>query len=291
MVATVFTLAFLLVAVLAAIIGRSLHNEEDRRGAGILGICSAILAAIIFIASAATTVSANTVGVVTSFGRYMGTIQPGFHMLWPWQDVEEFGTRIQPLEMHDVPIRFEGNSGGDANMLVEWRIKSSSDEDVKRLWMDYRTFDAIQNRLVHSHAANALNVVLAGYTPAEGVSGAKLQEITDKVLADLNDKLANTGVVVDRVTIRGINPDAVSQDRINRQVQAKADLDRLSTTEQIAQKEADIARTRATTQTPGTLQQSCLDLTENWDASKHGPLPPTWNCGMGGNAVQTMPVR
>lgn len=269
----------------------SLTTHTKRRSLPGLGSSGSFIALIVVIVGSVTTVTANTIGVVTSFGRYQGTIGSGLHWLAPWSDVEEFGTRIQPLEMQDVPIRFEGNSGGTADVLIEWRIESDNEPAVKRLWSDYRTFEAIQNRVVHSNSRNALNVVMAAYSPSAGVSGGSLREITDKTLTDLKAKLGGTGVTVERVTIRQIDPDAVSQDRINRQVQAQADLDRTVTLQQIATKEAEIAATRATTRTTGTLQQNCLDLVGDWDVTKRGPLPATFNCAFNGEPAPVVVGR
>src|SRR5262249_18118772 len=263
------------------IVSRKIGDRRDRIGLSIIsGVLAATALIEIFIGSF-TVVSANTVGVVTAFGQYKGIVPAGPHLLAPQDNVEEFGTRIQPLEMDGVGIRFQGNSGGTANLLVEWRIQSDNEPDIHQLWSDYRTFDAIQNRILQSRARNALNVVLAGYTPNDGVSGANITKIQNDTLTNMRGDLQNTGVAVERVTVRQIDPDAASQDRINRQVQATADLSRMAINQEIADREAAIARIRASAQTPGTLSQSCLDMVEQWDAAKHGPLPATFDCGLG----------
>lgn len=277
MVAVVIACIVALAGIGALLVARGLTGE-DQAAAKIGGTAALVIAALIVGFASITTVGANKVGVVTEFGRYQGTVGSGIHWLAPWADVEEFGTRIQPLELQDVPIRFEGNSGGAADLLVEWRIKASDEPAVRRLWSDYRTFDAVQDRVVQSNTRNALNVVLAGYTPSEGIAGTALQPITDATLAGIQQRLAGTGVVVERVTIRQIDPDAQSQDRINRQVQAQADLERTETTKQIASREAEIAATRQRSQTPESLTYECLRITADWDAARQGPMPQTWQC-------------
>ena len=77
----------------------------------------------------------------------------------------------------------------------------------------------------------------------------------------------------------------------DKQVQVTADLSRLPIQQQIADQEAAIARTRATTQTPGTLQQNCLDIVAEWDASKRGPLPATFNCNFSGSSTPVIVGR
>jgi regulator of protease activity HflC (stomatin/prohibitin superfamily) len=279
-----------IIAAIIAIVGigmilgsRIVHDPDERSFVKFAGVTSLVVAVFVVLLGSVTTVGANKVGVVTSFGRYQGTVGSGIHMMAPWSDVEEFGTRIQPLEM-GVPIRFQGNSGGTANLLVEWRIEAANEAAIKRLWSDYRTFDAVQNRVVQSNTRNALNVVLAGYTPSEGIAGTALQPITDATLAAVQARLRNTGVIVERVTIRQIDPDQQSQDRINRQVQAEADLERTATTKRIAEQEAETAAIRQRSQTPSSLQYECIRVIADWDASRQGPMPQTLNCNFGGQS-------
>lgn len=290
MVAVVIASILALVCV-GAFIGAALADEFDRAPWVGTGVVTLVLAVITLLVGSANTVGANKVGVVTEFGRYQGAIGSGFHWLKPWADVEEFGTRIQPLEMQDVPIRFDGNSGGAADMLVEWRIEASDEAAIKRLWSDYRTFEAVQDRVVNASARSSLNVVLAGYTPSDGIAGTALRPITDATLAGIQKRLEKSGVVVERVTIRQIDPDAQSQDRINRQVQAKADLERTATTKQIAEQEAQIASIRQQSQTPSSLQFECLRIAADWDAGRQGPLPQTWNCNLTGESAPVIVGR
>lgn len=280
--AAVVIATIIALAGIAAWVGSRLAPPHERPawiGGGVGGL---VVAGIVVIAASVTTVPAHTVGVVTEFGRYQGVLNPGWHMLAPWADVEEFGTRIQPLDLPDVPIRFGGNSGGSADLLVEWRVETADEAAIKRLWQDYRTFAAIQTRLVHASARSALNVVMAGYTPSEGVSGTALQPITDATLTGIRERLTGTGVVVERVTIRQIDPDPQSQARIDRQVQAQADLERTAVTEQIAEREARIAATRQRSQTPSSLTYECLRILADWDHARQGPIPPALDCSLTG---------
>jgi regulator of protease activity HflC (stomatin/prohibitin superfamily) len=283
MVAVIIAAIIALIGIGLLLGSRAAPISDDRTFLKLGGGVALVIAVLVVLLGSITTVGANKVGVVTSFGRYQGTVGSGIHMMAPWSDVEEFGTRIQPLEM-GVPIRFQGNSGGTANLLVEWRIEAANEAAIKRLWSDYRTFDAVQNRVVQSNTRNALNVVLAGYTPSEGIAGTALQPITDATLAGVQKRLSGTGVIVERVTIRQIDPDLQSQDRINRQVQAEADLERTATTKRIAEQEAETAAIRQRSQTPSSLQYECIRVMADWDVSRQGPMPQTLNCNFGGQA-------
>lgn len=263
-----------------------------RTGWIITSAAFALIGGLMLTVSSATTVAANKVGVVTEFGRYVNTIPPGLHWVAPWADIEEFGTRVQPLVMYNIDIRFNGNSGGTANQVVEWRLDALDpngevrEDRIRELWQTYRTFEAIENRVVRTTALTSLNVQLAEYTPSEGVSGRNLPAITVAVQEQLREVLADTGVVISRVTITGINPDPQSQDRINRQVQAQADLERTATTKEIAAQEAEIALIRERTQTPQSLQYECLRIASDWNQAAQGPLPPTFNCAFGAPSAQ-----
>lgn len=274
-----------------AFIAAWIAKGEDRVAAIVSGIAFVAAGVLVFVISSITTVGANRVGIITEFGRYQGTIQPGLSMMWPWADVEELPTRIQPLELKDIPVRFEGNSGGTADVLVEWRVEGTDETSMRRLWQDYRTTDAVQDRVVQSNSRNALNVVLAGYTPSRGVSGASLTDITGAALAQIKARLGGTGVIVERITIRQIDPDVQSQERINRQVQAQADLERTETTKEIAKREAEIAATRQTSQTPSSLQYECLRIVGDWNQATQGPMPQTFDCNFGGPAAPVIVGR
>lgn len=275
------SIILVLIGVVALIGAQRTRNPKGRASLTGGGAVALGLAVVVVILGMVTTVGANKVGVVTSVGRYQGVIQSGFHMLAPWTDVEEFGTRIQPLTLTDVPVRFEGNSGGDADLLIEWRIEAANEPAVRQMWSDYRTMAAVEDRLVRYSTVDVLNTVLAGYEPGLGINGASREPITAATLTKVRERLAGKGVVVDRITILYINPDPASQKRIDGQVQAATD-------KQIAETQAETARIRSGSEAAKNLQLECLRIAEQWDQAKQGPVPGAWNCNFGGPSAPVL---
>lgn len=274
---------FVLVGVLAVVflVGLSMLvlGSEKAPGAFTTGI-AAILIVLVTVLFSATTVSARSVGVETSFGRYQGTLQSGLHWTAPWAGVEEFSTQIQPLSLegdHTVSVSFMGGGQGAVDATVRWYIDT---ENAQTLWQKYRTFENVRDQLVNSSAKDSFRVVFGRYSPNDARSGENLRAITDAITSDLGNTLSKYGVKVDSVSVQRISLDEATQASLEKVVVANNDIVRAQSEQQraiIDAKTAEIRQKSGSLSGPALIRY-CLDVTNAWDVKKNGNLPSGWNC-------------
>jgi regulator of protease activity HflC (stomatin/prohibitin superfamily) len=262
-------------------------------------IAAGVLAVLLIftLAMSFTTVGARSVGIQTSFGQYRGIVQPGAQLLAPWSEVEEFSTQIQPLDLSDldgtqgnaVSVAFsgadKGTSGGNGvvNAVVRWAIDPAKAE---ALWKKYRTFERVQESLVLSEAQDAFREVVGGYQPNAARAGANIRPIADAVKAGLTRRLADDGILIDSVSIKGVALDAATSKSLERTVIANNNVATARAEQERARIDNETVKLR---EASGALsvaanQRYCLDIVNAWDSSKNGPLPATFNCGIGPSA-------
>ena len=271
----------------------------------VAGIAFLFLAGITAFASF-TTVDARAVGIQTAFGRYVDTIGPGPHWLAPWSSVEEFSTIIQTTDLNDlnggsdsVIVSFSapkivdengkeqqsntaGGGAGNINAVVRWKISDDqSNEGARRLWENFKTFERTSEDLVLSESQNKIIDVAQDYPAGEAV--VNTDKIANEVFDNLSSYLKPYGIVVDSVAIKKIVPDSATQaslqtivDNINKtaaaaEEQKRAAIDNQTTKERREEGALD----------SDALVRYCLDVVNHWDVAKNGPLPATFNCGLG----------
>lgn len=256
-----------------------------------IAIVPLLLLAVITFFMSMTTVGARSVGIQTAYGKYVGTVNSGLHLVSPWSSVEEFSTLTQNLHLNGgtgtdegpkTPVAFKGGASGNVDTTIRWRISESG---AQKLWRDYKTFDNVQNNLVRADAQNSLRIEFSNFTPVDARDGNNLNTIMTHVQQTLAAKLSAYGVSVDSIQITNVELGAQAQSSIDRIVEANANVQRATAEQQKAQIEAETARIRQTTQTPETLQRYCLEVVNAWDVSKNGPLPATFNCGLSADST------
>lgn len=236
-----------------------------------------VIVAIILGFMSATTVGARSVGIQTSFGRYVDTLPSGFHWTSPFSSTEEFSTQIQTLDL-DVPVSFDGGSAGSAGVTVRWSIDADGAEE---LWKDWKTFDRVRDNLVASEARERVAAVFSGYGPEDAIDGGNRADIQKAVVDALTDRLGNRGIDVDSISVTGVALGAGAQKALDRIVEANANIERAKAEQERARIEAQTAEIRQQSQTPEALQRYCLEIVNAWSISNNGPLPETFNCNFG----------
>lgn len=233
-----------------------------------------------------TTVDARSVGIQTSFGRYSGTLEPGFQLTAPWSDTEEFTTRLQTADLEGdqgVPVTFSGGGSGKVNATFRWSISDDQgDGGAKALWEKYRDFETVQTTLVLREGRDAVLNVANDYTPNDARTK---QDVIGAAIRDrLTANLAKYGVVVDSVSVLSMPLDERTQASLDKIVAAQNDVERAKADNQRAKIDAETVQLR---EKAGALSAEanlryCLDIVNAWDVAKNGALPATFNCGLGG---------
>lgn len=248
-----------------------------------------ILLVIVTLFFSFTTVSARTVGIQTSFGRYQDTLSAGPHMIAPWASVEEFSTRVQFLDLDsrnggsNVRVKYDGGGGGQVDAVVRWRINA---DDAQGLWEKYKTFDNVRDQLVDSTSQDSFRVIIGKYSPTEAIAGSNVRPISLAVLDDLNATLNDDGVTLDSVSTKNVSLDKDVQKTLDRSVVAAGLVEVAQREQERAKIDAETAKIREQggSLTPAALQRYCYEVTNAWDVRKNGALPATWNCAGGSPA-------
>jgi regulator of protease activity HflC (stomatin/prohibitin superfamily) len=244
-------------------------------------VAATVVLAILSVGFSVTTVGARSVGIQTAFGKYQNTLDNGLQFVAPWSSVEEFSKQVQYLDLDGnndaVKVTFKGGGGGTVDATPRWRINEDSAEN---LWKKYKTFDNVRDQLVNSSAKDSIRVVVSKYTPNEARDGENLRPIAEAVKADLNKSLADDGIVIDSVSIKGINLDARSQASLDKIVAANNDIERARAEQERAKIDAETAKIREASGSLSdeALRRYCLEVVNSWDVKKNGNLPAGWTC-------------
>jgi len=240
--AFLFSLILLLIAAAAfglSFVGRTLPAATAKKSGfkpvlavrlGAIGL--AVFAVLILFATSAKIVPTRTVAVETSFGKPIGTLHNGFHLIAPWATVEEFDATIQTLKMSGdqgdhpgVLVRLANAATARVDVTVQWQIDPSA--NIVDLYSDYRNFGNIEDNVVKRQLASALNSVFERYDPLMSLTKTGSEQAPLSSLADqTKDKLSSAmppGVTVRSVTIPSVRFDDNIQQKINQYLAAVAE--------------------------------------------------------------------
>lgn len=278
-----FILIGIIALVFLAALAGVVFSKDDKFVPAAVAAVVFVVGVITTLAFSATTVDSRAVGIETSFGKYQATVDNGFHLVAPWASVEEFSTNVQDLDL-TVPVSFDGGSSGEVKMTALWAIEA---KDAQELWKDWKDFDRVRDRLVGPATRTAAAAAFSAYTPDTAKDGANrvtIQDAIDKTL----EELESSGVDVRSIQITEVKLGDRAQAAVDRIVEATANTQRAQEEQERAKIDAETARIQAETQTPETIQRRCLEILNNWDASKNGNAPALLNCNFG--ATDQTPV-
>lgn len=256
------------------------ESVQVRAGFGLFTGILVLVLGVLTVSCSITTVPARSIGIQTAFGKYSGTVGNGLHFLAPWSSIETFSTQVQYLDLSgngSVPVTFKGGGGGSVEATPRWRIDSSKAED---LWKRYKTFEHVRDQLVNSSAKDSIRVVVSNYSPNDARSGENLRAIEDKVRADLSASLADDGVIIDSISIKAVSLDQRAQESLDKIVTANNDIERAKAEQERARIDAETAKIREQSGSlaPSALARYCLEVVNNWNDDKNGPLPAGFSC-------------
>lgn len=282
-------LGLLLVA--ALVVGRWV------RGARWAAVAAALLLVAVTAANSFVTLDHREVGIQTALGRYVSTMNTGgVHYKSPWSSVEKFDQTIQTVDLGDVSVSFSDGGGvegveeigggkGLIDATVRWQM-SRDEQGAKLLWERYRTFESVSVSLVERTARDAVINVSNSYPAATAIISQRT--IADQVRDEIEEALDPYGVVVDSVSIPAIDLDQSTQAAVDRLFTTQQDIKRAQNEQRRAEIDAATVRIREQegALSPAANQRFCLDIVNNWNAGKNGPLPATFNCAMDGPGGQ-----
>lgn len=275
---------------------RRRQNEADRKVARNIAIAWAVVGMFLMFWTTTTVIEARSIGVKTSFGQYVDTLDNGFHFIAPWQDVETFTTTVQTVpiegdgavqvtystlsESVDVKADLAGGGKGQFDGNYSWSLNPDG-QGTRALWERYREFDRVSNELVAPTIRDSIVKVGSGFSASK--APISQPAISDAVRKDVAAKLAAYGIIVDRVSITSISNDENTQASLDKIVNAQNDIRRAREEQTRARIDAETAKIRTSTGalSPAANQRYCLDIVNNWDQGRNGQLPATFSCSLG----------
>jgi regulator of protease activity HflC (stomatin/prohibitin superfamily) len=287
--------------------------------AAAVGGFAAFLLIVLTLIFSVNIIPARTVAIQTTFGTNPTALNPGWYMLAPWSETERFETLLQPLDLNDkddsqgnaVNVTFSapktetvgadgktttspdeaGGGKGKINAVINWRISEQDKNGPVRLWQVYKSFDRVTKELVSAKAQTEVMDV-AQDLPA-GVASVNNAKIASEVKTRLGNVLRPYGVEVVDVSVYGVDLDAATQaslqkivDNINRTRAYEEELKGAQVQSKILKEQRDNQQLSAEAQV-----RFCLNIVNSWDVKTNGPLPATFNCGLGGNVNPLLTVK
>jgi regulator of protease activity HflC (stomatin/prohibitin superfamily) len=295
MISTICLVLLLLAAGAAFLIARKVVDDFDRAAWRLGGGALVLIFAVWFVLATFVVVSTRNVGIVTTFGRPVGTLPNGLHFTWPWQSVTEMDGAIQIDQHRDdnasdgdnhggaLQVRLGNSSTAYADTSVRWEIKLDSADD---LFLQYKTFENVQTNLVTRNLQVALNEVFASYDPLapQNLDVSPLPGLAAQATKILQDKVGSQITVLE-VQVPTIKYDQGTEDRINQLNQQRAQTSIAKEAQKTAEEQAkaNAAISASLNNDPNVLVSKCLDIVKEKGGSPFG-------CWPGASAVPTMPL-
>lgn len=268
------------------------------RTAGWLAVSALALAVVCAFFSSATIVSTKNVGIETSFGRPVGSLSNGFHLVPPWNKVTEMDAAIQTDNhvktdggLSCITVRIAHQATACVDTSIRWRIEEPA---ADALFRDYRDFDNVRDSLVTRDLNAALNAVFEDYDPLaidkEGNSTSPgLETLSTDVLSRIQDQIGDE-INVLSVIIPVVHYDENTQSKVNALLAQVAQTRIAEQSVITAEQQALANRTLAesVSQDPNVLVSKCVDLLGEM-VSKGQSIPIGFSCWPGGGSSVVVP--
>jgi regulator of protease activity HflC (stomatin/prohibitin superfamily) len=303
------SLILALIGALVIIFGSKITVEKGMRNEHVVSIRKfAILplglALLFLLFSVTTIVQAKNVGVVTTFGKPVGTLDSGLHLKAPWQKVTEVDGTVIPNEYKGdscIYARIGDGSRSCVSLTIRWQIVPS---EADTIYANYRSDDPTEEfrkAVVSTQLKAATQQVLAEYNPVaelEVVEGSNAgaaselsfapdyDQISKDILASMETRTGADLVNIEEISVSYVSLSKSTQKTIDGFIKAVGEtrVAAQARNTAIEQARANEALSASVSNAPGVLQSRCLDLLSN-AIDKDYELPAGFNCLGDGSAV------
>lgn len=271
--------------IFAAAFGRS--NDTSAGGVAAI-VVGALLFGVTWVASSAFYVEAREVAIVSEFGKSTGTAPTGLRWDVPWSDVTKFSTANQPLDFDGENDRIKFNLAGSdntsegeawVNLNASWQI--TGDETAMRLWEDRKEFERVKNEVALPNIKSAIIGAMGRYNAQKANDSANVPEFNKILLEETNKKMNPLGIKVEGIAVTRVDLSDAVKAALEKKNSDKIQNDRAVIQQQTARTEAETNRIKKQELSELVIMNNCLELTNNWNVAKNGPLPAGWNCMAG----------
>lgn len=285
-------------------------DDPARFIATALAVALALVAALCLVLSSFDIVSTRNVGIVTQFGKPVGTRGNGLAWHAPWQKISELSEAIQLQSFqgtsYDDPqsaikVRLGNNSAAYVEENLNWRLRQGA---AAQLFQDYRDFDNIKINLVDKQAQVALAKEFSTFNPQTMVAavdpnqpttiptqaqGADLPGMAARVKTDLQNAVGHDIEILD-VRIPGIFYDSATQNRIDAFNQKVQETKNAQQDVQTAT-QSRLASEQRAQQAPPDLKVAIFNCINTLVEKGQDPAGCWGQIGSGGNSLINIPVK
>lgn len=264
-------------------------GEGDSRAGGIATVVIGVLLfALTWVVSSAFYVEAREVAIIHEFGKSTGTATTGLRWDTPWSEVSKFSTANQPLDFDGENERIKFNLAGSdntsegeawVNLNASWQI--TGDETAKSLWADRKEFERVRNEVALPNIKSAIIGTMGRYNAQKANDSANVPEFNKVLFEEVNKSVNHLGIKVEGIAVTRVDLSDAVKAKLEQKNSDKIQNDRAVIQQQTAKTEAETNRIKQQQLSDLVIKNNCLELTNNWNAAKNGPLPAGWNCMAG----------
>jgi len=275
--------------ILGGLAAAFLGGESETRAGGVAAIViGVILFGVTWVVSSSFYVEAREVAIIHEFGKDTGTAKTGLNWDTPWSEVSKFSTANQPLDFdgENDRIKFnlagaDGTSEGEAwvNLNASWQI--TGDDTARKLWADRKEFERVRNEVALPNIKSSIAGTMGRYNAQQSNDSAKIPEFNKVLMEEVNKSVAGFGIKVEGIAVLRVDLSDAVKAKLEQKNADKIQNDRAVIQQQTAKTEADTNRIKKQELSELVVQNNCLELTNNWNVAKNGPLPAGWNCMAG----------
>jgi regulator of protease activity HflC (stomatin/prohibitin superfamily) len=249
-------------------------TDEEKRNVRATCVLFAVVVVLIICFFSITKINAGHTGVVTTFGKVSSTVlDEGLHFKAPWQKVTKVDNRIVKLSV-ETEASTKDLQTVETELAVNYRIDSTKSYSIiKNVGKEYESI------LVQPSANEVLKAVTAKYSAEECITNRS--EISQELIADINEKLNDQGIYVEDINIVNFNfsdelNTAIEEKQVAEQNKLKAEIEKeTKILNAEAKAESTLIQAKAEAQANDLLSKSLTENVINYNAIEkwNGELP------------------
>lgn len=203
------------------------------------GIFTGVILVLVMILAVLFTerVPEGKVSVVYSpSGGAVKTLNPGWHLVWPWQGTQEYPTRITIVKTN---VSVTTNDGKKITMPARYEMKVDKSKvlDIFKE-LGSQDIEQIQEGYLYQKLFKSSRATISHYSVLD-IFGTKTTEASSKVTEAMAESSKDLGFIITDVTLGNPKVDKETQKAIDARVKAAQELEKLILDKQIAQATAE----------------------------------------------------
>ncbi|HWU23532.1 MAG TPA: SPFH domain-containing protein [Nocardioides sp.] len=290
----VLTVVLVVIGLGALLAGRAAKRTLVR----LIGAGALVLALVVFLGASFTQVHAKEIGVKVSFGKPVAELSPGIHFKWPWQSVTKVDETIF-TDTYDgdsaLPVRLGDGNTASVSATIRWHVDPQAADYIYQNYRSNNPSESLRDAVVDTQFKAAVNQVLSGFNPTANVQDLNFSpnyaQLADQVTASMASRVKDADgtsmVIVDGITVAGVQYSEATEARINSIVAQAAKTQQAIQSEKTAraQAKANEILQRSLKNNPYVLVSRCMDALANGDFTP----PAGFSCWPGGGSSVVVP--